>query len=42
MNEKLEDKPPVLGTWGNVYLFVMVFQFVSILLFYLMMSYYRV
>lgn len=39
---KVENKPPVLGSWKNVYIFVLGFQFFLILCFLLLMNYYKV
>lgn len=37
-----DNTPPVLGSWRNVYIFVLGFQAVVIILFALMMYYYKV
>lgn len=39
-NEPIDSKPPVLGSWRNVYWFVAGFFFVELVVFYLITRYY--
>lgn len=37
-----EKGPPILGSWRNIYIFVLAFQALLILCFFLIMIYYKV